>query len=395
MLFNSTPAEHAPASPSDGGVWVNCPGKLRLQNECEPVPEHPNYSEASEEGEAAHYFASLFLMSLKYPDGTDRTCQPPNLGDKAPNGQILTFEMFHAIFEYFHHVMTSFKMHSMLMIENKQGPSDIFGPNCWGTPDLYAILHDSLVVFLRDYKHGFGLVEVLENWQQIIYAGILSERLNGDNYTYDLGIVQPRGFHPQGTIRLWTTDEKTLNPYWDRVKDALQKAYGSDKFPSLIAGPWCDMCRCRLSCPSHNKVVGKAMDFNDRAVPVNMSADDKATQFILAKRMLKTLQSRVDALELQLISDYETKGIAATHVEYSMGKGRRKWKENVTPEMVKQLGDMENINLAKPLEVITPTQAIQQGLDERAVMQLSEQPNTGVKLKQATAKAKLIFSKGS
>lgn len=374
--------------PSQAWSWVNCHGQPKLLVDVPPIPEKDDRGEAAKEGTAAHEFAAQMAMTLK---GVGVS---PVLGDKSTTGVLLTHEMFMAILEYFKHIADQMAgSYDQLTIEQKLSASDMFGPNLTGTPDLYAIDHKIKQLFMRDYKHGFGLVEVYENWQQIIYAGMLSERFSDSSYKYDLGIVQPRGFHPEGTIRTWLTNERELQPYWDRVKAALDDIYGSDKPPQLVAGPWCKRCPARLGCKTNAKATGEGLDYGDRAHPVNMSDEEKSIQWLQIRDVLKTLQSRMDALEVELIESYSEKRQQLAYVDIRGSTGRKRWKTDVDVDTIINLGKMSGKDLAQPVKTVTPTQAINMGVPELIVNQMSEQPDTGWKLKPAdTSFAQRVFS---
>jgi hypothetical protein len=70
--------------------------------------------------------------------------------------------------------------------------------------------------------------------------------------------------------------------------------------------------------------------------------------------------------------------------------GRKKW---IAPASdVAALGDMMGVDLRKPVDVVTPNQAVKKGVDETVITAYCETPRTGFKIAPDNGnKAKQVF----
>ena len=99
-----------------------------------------------------------------------------------------------------------------------------------------------------DYKHGVGIaVDVIDNGQLKYYAHGLQCRHPGIE-TFNLVIVQPRGFHKDGIIREWSISGSTLSTWAsDVLLPGIRKA--QEGKGEIVPGPWCRFCPVKLVCP--------------------------------------------------------------------------------------------------------------------------------------------------
>lgn len=135
-------------------------------------------------------------------------------------------------------------------------------PQFFGTTDFAAVRGFNLIV--RDYKHGEGiLVDVEDNPQLLYYAyGIL--RLHPEVLQVELGIVQPRGFHPDGPVRTWAVSAEYVRSF---VMGELRNAMLRTEIDNdLDAGSWCRFCPAKLVCPLMNSLFGAAAQTDPKAV---------------------------------------------------------------------------------------------------------------------------------
>src|SRR5215471_1410345 len=123
-----------------------------------------------------------------------------------------------------------------------------------GTVDVAVWIEPLDMLVVADFKHGAGIaVDVTENSQLMFYAvGARQElrrqgKCNSGKTLYRLVIMQPRGWHKDGTIREWvTTDERLDNFIWE-VNQAINKS--KEQMPEIVPGKWCKFCPALAACP--------------------------------------------------------------------------------------------------------------------------------------------------
>lgn len=114
----------------------------------------------------------------------------------------------------------------------------------FGTSDIVIVHRFHLTV--GDLKYGFGLVEVENNTQMMVYlVGAVAKF--GKRKKYRLVILQPRGDHFKGPIReVWITHDE-LEAFKLKLNEAIADSY-SNKAP--VVGPHCrKYCAALAICP--------------------------------------------------------------------------------------------------------------------------------------------------
>lgn len=233
--------EHSPLGASSAERWMNCPGSVTL---IQALRSSPDYEEADpdyrRDGTQAHALAAHCLEG-------DIDCW------QADRGQFpeLTAEMMNAVQEYLDYVRS---LPGKREVEVRVHVPE-FHPQFYGTLDCVV---SDFCVHVVDYKHGVGVVvDADDNPQLKYYAyGYIGDWSSPD-ITVKLTIVQPRGFHPDGTIRTWETTvgairkwaEEELRPAMDATKD----------MDYLALGPWCRFCPAKLVCPAYEGLAQKAL----------------------------------------------------------------------------------------------------------------------------------------
>ena len=131
------------------------------------------------------------------------------------------------------------------MIETRVTISSI-SPEIFGTSDCIFIIGDTLHVY--DYKHGYGVVEIENNYQAVFYAlGALDTfQLWGKIKNIRTGIIQPRADHVDGNIRTkdYTIDE--MHQWLNHFKEIVNSASNPDA--PLNAGEHCTYCLASGDC---------------------------------------------------------------------------------------------------------------------------------------------------
>lgn len=230
--------EHSPIGASGMYRWAVCPGSVRL---CKDLPRRT--SVYAEEGTEAHALAAAILK--------DQTIDAPA-------------EMFEAVSVYTYHcqeLSLAAGAGSRYFVEHEFDLSFLH-PDLWGTADFVLWDPESRILYVRDYKHGAGiLVEVSEehgatteeeavevdNPQLMYYALGALLTLKFPALWVDIGIVQPRCPHPDGPIR---TKRIHVTEFVDFAAHLVERAKATtDPNAMLVAGDHCRFCPAAGICP--------------------------------------------------------------------------------------------------------------------------------------------------
>lgn len=169
------PELHAKLSPSASERWFACPGSVVLSSD---IPE--SSSSYADEGTKAHGLAELMLKDL-------------------PRGAGYSAEMRDNVRVYVDHVKAlADGPDIILQVEQQVKVSD----DCWGTADALIWNPKLKTLYVRDLKYGAGVaVEVTNNLQLKIYALAALLTAGYPAEVIDVGVVQPRIPHADGTAR--------------------------------------------------------------------------------------------------------------------------------------------------------------------------------------------------
>ena len=247
---------HSRIAPSSAGVWVKCPGSVTMQEDGAALADEQ--SEAAREGEASHWVAASRLTSTK----------AINEGDVAPNGVVITREMIDYAMVYANMIYDRKIPHSKPHIEEKVQAPQIHDDS-WGAVDHWTFdSRGNGTIYVDDYKYGYGLVEVFENWQMLNYAmGVRTSIKPGEwtnpNTQICMTIVQPRPYHEDGVIRSWTITIAELEAY--RLALAAAAVVALLPNPTVQSGSHCRYCRARHACPAAHKAAMTAIDITGQA----------------------------------------------------------------------------------------------------------------------------------
>lgn len=204
------PELHAKLSPSAAERWFNCPGSVVLSAD---IPE--SNSSYADEGTKAHGLAELML--------TDKPCA---LG--------YTAEMRDNVRVYVDHVKALADGPGItLQVEQQVKVSD----DCWGTADALIWNPKLKTLYVRDLKYGAGVaVEVSNNLQLKIYAlaALLTAEYPAE--VIDVGVVQPRIPHADGTARAKEYLAVDLLDFHADLLDAIERVKAAHRFGDLVAG---------------------------------------------------------------------------------------------------------------------------------------------------------------
>lgn len=357
---------HSRLAPSSAARRVECPGSRALE---ERYPEETE-SAAAREGTAAHWLAQRYLMGKE------------DKRDFAPNGEMITDEMENGAELYESEIRRVVGDTVKLRIEERV---NIFGvhPDCWGTPDCWALVDNHLHVF--DYKFGFGYVDVFENWQLLEYALGIAHDCNFEKVT--MTIIQPRCFTREGKVRSWTISrDRLFQNYLPMLQIAESKAMedGAECIPS----PQCGYCKARHACDALQKTVAFGFDVIAAHVSTELNAAQTGVELRYLHRMAKLLEARITGLEEQARSMI-MRGELVTGYKLESAPGKDRW--TCSAQEVITLGELLGVNLAKPLDAITPAQSRKLGVDESVLAGYVERISG--KLKLVENNARKIFDK--
>lgn len=348
---------HSPIPISAAGQWIHCPGSCQMQAR---YPQEG--SKSALEGEAAHDCAARMLRG-----------ETVKAGDFAENLQIITDEMYSAALLYYRDVMDVTGGEGLTIEQRVHAPH--ISPYLYGTPDCWAIVDDTLMIW--DFKFGYLPVEAYGNWQGLGYACCIIPLIYGtesavDIHKIQIRIVQPRANHHGGPVRTWSFSAGNIQGYEQRIKEAINKALSPTA--TTRSGLWCHYCSAITACPASQKHGAAIMEYVDRATPKEPDPATIAMELSLLTEAAKMIEYRKKALE----------GLATARIkagELIPGYGitptmsRLSW--TVDPAVAAAVADTQGVDIRKPVDVLTPTQAKSKGMN---VDKLAAKKQTGHKL---------------
>jgi hypothetical protein len=376
---------HAFLPPSAAARWGVCALSAALEAAYPEAEESPE----SLEGTAAHWVVEGYLRGVAVA-----------VDIQAPNGVAVTQEMVEGAELVVQTIETTLgpRWREMLVIERRVQVPNVHPAHCWGKPDYYAwaVLPDGRrVLFLFDYKFGHGLVEVIENQQLITYtSGLFSEvpNLDDQNTVVVMAIIQPRGYHRDGAVRWWKIRGSEIRAHVNILHMQAEKATGPNP-PALPDPDACKNCKGRHACEALQRAAYLAADKAQQATAIDLSPLALGIELRMLTRAQKLLEARVSGLEAQAGAEIK-RGKLVPYWMLDAIPGRLGW--NKPDAEVIMLGAIYGIDIAKPPEPVTPTQAIKKGLPAELVGAYASRPTGASKLTYDDGtKARLTFSSGN
>jgi len=373
--------QHAFLAPSAAHRWVHC----ALAPTLEASYPETEKSAAALEGTAAHWVAQQFLERAELAEVGDVT---------EPVGVRVTQEMRDAALLLHDEFLRTLGLSwaSVLQVEKPVQAHMIHEQN-WGTSDYYAIVEgpEEVTLYLWDFKFGHRLVDVFENWQLINYAfGIAYEHIQhgGRRVTIDMRIVQPRAFHRQGPVRSWRVDLGDLRGYVRRLATAAAAA--CEPNPKATPTPsGCKHCKGRHACEALQREAYQAADLAQEAQALDLPPQALGLELRTLARAQALLDARVSGLEAQAVAQIKW-GDLVPFWALEPSQGRKAW--TASSDAVLAMGQLWGVDLAKPPEAITPTQAVKAGVPKDLIDAYSARQPGAVKLTADNGdKARQIF----
>lgn len=355
-------ALHSNLAPSSAARWVACPGSVRL----EALYPEESSSEQAREGTAAHWALSEMLNGRAIAEG-----------QITPDNFVLTTEMVQGaedVVRWIHRRIAANGNETPRMFVEQRVDVNRVHRECWGTLDLALYFERAQALDVADYKFGHGWVEVYENWQLVTYlAGMLEflgvSGLQNDALKVTLGVIQPRSYHPDGALRTWQLTPTEARPYIVRLGEAALKAL--EPMADCVVNAECDNCRARHACPALQGRGLNAIDYSRKAVPFDLPPHALGIELADVRAAIKALEARETGLAGQAEAILKGGGrVPFWGIESK--PGNLAWK--VPMAEVITLGAMLGLDLKKPEEAITPTQARDRGLDPTLVDTYAQRP---------------------
>lgn len=354
---------HSILPPSSAARRVACPGSRFLESLYQG-----EQNESAKEGHAAHWVAAELLRGATIKEG-----------DVSPEGVTITEEMITGGLLYSDVVSSIVNVDSTVTKNiEKQIKITSIHPECFGTPDLWFFTKNEsgeCDLYIFDYKYGFSNVEAFENWQLIEYSAGILEMYDINNVTVHFYIIQPRCYSDK--IKSWNIKATKLGSYYETLRKAEHLAI-NDNAP-LQPSPECKNCKARHACKALQQsalsVVEESYSFefrNDKLGPVALGSELR-----LLHHFKKILDARINGLEAEAIERLK-RSEQVTFYKLEQGYGRERW--NTEPEKVIALSDLYGVKVTKPVELITPKQAVKAGLPAEVVKKYSETPKGELKL---------------
>lgn len=304
-----------------------------------------------EEGNAAHWAAQQLFNGVDLVEG-----------QFAPNGYAVTGEMLD-------HVQTYLSALDCGEMEAETSfGTDHYRVNARCDHRKYRA--DMRHLFIDDFKYGWRIVPVENNWTLIAHAIGTVQFLPEPPLLITFGIHQPRPHHPDGKHRTWTIDYNHLQQLWTELHNVL-----TNPTDMLQTGPQCAKCPALATCPAARSASMNAIDATALAFSDDLPNDVLSHELDVLRNAQATLENRLSAIE-ELTKHRLRAGQIIDNYALSQEYGHMRWKSGLNAEGLKLAS---GIDLSKP-GLVTPAEAKRRGVPETVVKALTERPTTGIKL---------------
>jgi hypothetical protein len=300
-------------------------------------------------------------------------------GQIAPNGIVLNVEMLEAadVGTDYVRAKTAGAMGS-LMIETPVFPKRIYGPMT-GRLDVGAWLFPASRrphLFVAEYKYGHKFVDAYENAQLIAYVAALLDTTKYDDQIVDvtLAVIQPRCFAASSPVREWNVTAAELRGHINRLAMACEEAAGPS--PVCHPNPECVTCEGRVLCQAYQRDAFRSMEYSASAVPFDLTPEAAGLELRWLQQCESRLKGRITGLEAQIEAQLKN-GRRVPWWRLESTKGREVWRN---PAEAIEMGEMMGVNVAKPVEPVTPAQARKLGLSDEIMAEYAHRPAGGLRV---------------
>ena len=381
-------SDHAFLSCSGSNSWVNCPYHATVAT---LFPEDENSEEAMI-GTAAHWVLEQTLSA-------HRDCLPVKdyLNIEAPNGIIINQEIIDGVNESVQEVIeligNRHHLWGTTFLEYRVHVKYVHLTKCWGTADIIIWDKDEKRIYVLDFKFGHVYVESWQNWQLMLYAaGCLDVFYNTDwnDITLHLQTLQPRCYTSRNKIP-WVVKANDIMKHLDIARNAANDALSP--CPAACTGGHCLYCTGRHACTAYLRATENALDTAEQGKIKIPTAEAVGVELMMLDRAIDILEARRIALSVEAERHIHN-GNQVPGYHMKLNTSSLKWVKE--KQEVLALGNTLGIDLTKPTELITPTQAISKGVDKSVIGRYAEKKTTGFSLKPFhQLEAIKIFRKGT
>lgn len=325
-------------------------------------------TDAAREGTAAHFAAEWAIR--------ERTFDYAHAPTVAPNGHAIDAEMREHAMAYADTIPDFAKDNQPLVLVEDRCD--------WlATPtieiavriDVWWVADDTL--YIRDYKYGWRLVEPERHFQLIASAvGAIRKHFAAQSLfppnRINMGIFQPRPYHPDGPLRTWEISLTELIEEHDVLVAHLQKLPST----TLETGPHCEHCPGAImgTCPAYLAAAGNAIDVATRGGPMDVTPAQMARELVNLERAAKVIEQRHEWLKDQAKRALKSGEIVpgwALETAY----GKTTW--IVDGEALRQ---KTNVDVFEPAKLCTPAEAKRRGVSEDVLKENTRRPPIGERL---------------
>lgn len=333
---------HKRKSASGAEKFISCPGSL-TREDLVPPEESPD-EEWSVEGTAAHALGEKCLREQTEPwmhMGEIMEAHGEELTDFPVNT-----DMSEAVQVYVDYVRSMYGDDCDSFIEMSIDNPEV-GEDFGGTADYvaYRVKDGGGFIHVMDYKHGIGIsVDIDDNKQLLYYAYgviLLLGIEKGEGMNVGITIVQPRGFHSEGSIReRWVSSDDVYDWAEEILLPGMKKADAADA--PLCLGEHCRFCRAKLwACEAMTENFRKLLEDGDPADEKEDKARLKSItddELALEWERVAPARMRIKAINIEAYRrSMLGRKIAGTKL--IAGRVDRVWKEGAEDAAKKKLGD--------------------------------------------------------
>lgn len=232
------------------------------------------------------------------------------------------------------------------------------------------------VLYVDDYKYGWGIIEAKDNWQLVGYAiGEVIRRAQAFSKIV-LRIHQPRPHHEQGTTREWVITYDQLLALKERIEvrcDDLSKGVND-----LVTGSHCRYCPAAAeACPAFNKAFYRSVEVVHDFIQDHITDDELSFQLDLLGRVSELVKMKTGSLEALAINRIRD-GKLIPNYATNERLGNREWKKEISPDLIKALTGVDVTERA----MLSPAKAEKIGVPKELVTAMVQRTSLGQTLKR-------------
>lgn len=263
----ATPNEHAKASASGSGRWLNCTMSPTFEAQFPDGDPGPY----AKEGTLAHRICEL---TAEYNSGEITKRKYNSQIKKCREDPIFQEEMIKTAEFYGQYVWEKVMAFPGKPYQKQEVRVDFseYVPEGFGTCDCLIIGGDTLCIV--DYKHGKGVPVSAENNSQMRLYALGALKQYGMLYAVkkvSMAIVQPRITEEVSEETITVED---LLSWGEQIKPIAQKAV-TGIGAEFKEGPWCRFCKGRAVCRARAENMTALEDFKDLPIDGKLTEEEK------------------------------------------------------------------------------------------------------------------------